>query len=406
MKKLMIMAIMLVASAAAFAGDSDGLKAIKKAKTYAEAEQLLKQNLDQLEGSWEKAEAYNHLTDLAYEAWNTEDNKRMLQQPYDENLLSSMAINALKSAMECDKYDQMPNKKGKVDPDFHKDNQKRMGNIRLAVINAGVDAANAGDNAKGHEAFVLYLNSAKNSLFADDETIKTDPNLGLASFYAGRCAILMDDYASAITDLDVALTDTAEQIRDGAFDFKLYAMRMNQKTAADSAQYLKDIQALAAQYPNNEKVFANLGDAYMQRGLDATLAQICNERIAADPQDALGHIYLGMIAMNAKNYEEAIDRFGRIPETNANFLPVTFNRGVCRLNLASDFLESHANKNTGVMKPDDDAKFKQTLSEAKVDLEKARELDPEQQNVRWAVLLRNIYYQLGEEAKYQELENM
>ncbi len=406
MKKLMFMAIMLVASVTAFAGDSDALKAIKKAKTYAEAEQLLKQNFDQLEGSWEKADAYNHLTDLAYEAWNTEDNKRMLQQPFDQELLSTMAINALTNAMECEKYDQMPNKKGKVDPDFHKDNQKRMQNIRLAVINAGVDYANNGDNVKGHDAFALYLHSAQHSLFADDENIKLDQNLGLASFYAGRCAILQEDYTSAIKDLDVALTDSSQEIRDGAFDFKLYAMRMNQKTAADSAQYLKDIQALAAQYPNNEKVFANLGDAYMQRGLDAQLAQICNDRLAADAQDALGHIYLGMIAMNAKNYEEAIVRFDKIPESNANFLPVTFNRGVCRLNLASDFLESHANKNTGVMKPDDDAKFKQMLSDAKTDLEKARELDPEQQNVRWAVLLRNIYYQLGEEAKYQELENM
>ena len=35
MKKLMMMAVMFVASATAFAGDSDALKAILKAKTYA-----------------------------------------------------------------------------------------------------------------------------------------------------------------------------------------------------------------------------------------------------------------------------------------------------------------------------------------------------------------------------------
>ena len=42
MKKVMMMAMMLIASATAFAGDSDALKAIKKAKTYDEAAQLLK----------------------------------------------------------------------------------------------------------------------------------------------------------------------------------------------------------------------------------------------------------------------------------------------------------------------------------------------------------------------------
>ena len=43
-----MMAVMLVASATAFAGDSDALKAILKAKTYDEAEQLVKSTLDQL----------------------------------------------------------------------------------------------------------------------------------------------------------------------------------------------------------------------------------------------------------------------------------------------------------------------------------------------------------------------
>ena len=43
MKKLMIAALLIFASSAAFAGDSDALKAILKAKTYTEAESLLKQ---------------------------------------------------------------------------------------------------------------------------------------------------------------------------------------------------------------------------------------------------------------------------------------------------------------------------------------------------------------------------
>ena len=59
MKKLMMMAIMFVAAATAFAGDSDALKAILKAKTYADAEQLLKANLGQLANDEEKAAAYN-----------------------------------------------------------------------------------------------------------------------------------------------------------------------------------------------------------------------------------------------------------------------------------------------------------------------------------------------------------
>ena len=58
------------------------------------------------------------------------------------------------------------------------------------------------------------------------------------------------------------------------------------------------------------------------------------------------------------------------------------------------------------MTPDNEAKFKELLNDARVDFETVRQLDPDQENVRWVVLLRNIYYNLGDEAKYQELENM
>ena len=402
MKKLMMMAIMFVAAATAFAGDSDALKAILKAKTYADAEQLLKANLGQLANDEEKAAAYNKLVDLAVDAFDAEDNKRMLQQPYDSNAMNIAAYNALANAMECDKYDQLPNAKGKIKPRFHSKNQGRLNAARIAVINAGVEFTNNQDNKKGYDYFMMYLNSGKSSLFQDSEAIKTDANLGLASYYAGRCAILNEDYAAATAALNEALNDTSEQIRDGAFDFKLYAMNRSQKTAADSVKYLNDMKALMAQYPDNDKVFGALGDALLQQEKTEELTALCN----ANMQKPLAIVYKGMIAMNAKNYAEAIADFSSITPDHPSYLQVVFNRAVCKLNLAGEFQDKHANKNTGAMAPADDAKLKEMLNDARVDFETCRQLDPDQQNVRWAVLLRNIYYNLGDEAKYQELENM
>ena len=67
MKKLMIAAVMFLTTSAAFAGDSEPLKAILKAKTYAEAQELVKANLNQLANDAEKAKAYNKLVDLSME---------------------------------------------------------------------------------------------------------------------------------------------------------------------------------------------------------------------------------------------------------------------------------------------------------------------------------------------------
>ena len=53
---MMMMAMMLVASATAFAGDSDALKAVMKSKNYAEAAQLAKQNVGQMANDAENSE--------------------------------------------------------------------------------------------------------------------------------------------------------------------------------------------------------------------------------------------------------------------------------------------------------------------------------------------------------------
>ena len=65
MKKLMFLAAMALGVSTAFAADSDALKAILSAKTFVEAESLIKSNLSQLTSNEEKAKAYNKLVDLA-----------------------------------------------------------------------------------------------------------------------------------------------------------------------------------------------------------------------------------------------------------------------------------------------------------------------------------------------------
>ena len=70
MKKFLVAAMMVLGATSAFAGDSDALKAVMKAKSYAEAEALVKQNLGQMANDAEKAKAYNKLVDRAMKQFN------------------------------------------------------------------------------------------------------------------------------------------------------------------------------------------------------------------------------------------------------------------------------------------------------------------------------------------------
>ena len=141
MKKIFMMAIALMASTMTFAGDSDALKAIMKSKDYAEAAQLLKQNLAQLADNAEKAKAYNHLVDLAMNKVTNEtgtiaENQLAAQmgsdkvKAYDTLGLADGICNAIENAIECNKYDQLPDAKGRVKPKFAEKNAARIWAVR------------------------------------------------------------------------------------------------------------------------------------------------------------------------------------------------------------------------------------------------------------------------------------
>ena len=94
MKKFLVAAMMVLGATSAFAGDSDALKAVMKAKSYAEAEALVKQNLGQMANDAEKAKAYNKLVDLAMKQFNDQQSIQQTNQimkkndPVDEAAMS------------------------------------------------------------------------------------------------------------------------------------------------------------------------------------------------------------------------------------------------------------------------------------------------------------------------------
>ena len=412
MKKLMMMAMMLVASATAFAGDSDALKAILKAKDYAEAQSLISSSLAQLTDASEKARAYNKLVDLAYEKFQKEDNIRTTNMvmkkndPVDVEGMVAAGKVALEAAMECDKYDQQPNDKGKVAVKFRQKNQDRLKALRLSILQQGIELANADKNKESFENFDIYLTSAKSAFYEGvDGVAKNDPNLGVAAFYGGRAAYNLEKFDKAIEYFKIGVADTAKQIHDLSFDFLLYTMRNKQKTAADSAQYIKDMLELYQQYPDAEQIYSSLSDAYITQGMNAEVIKLAEERMAKYPDSSLPHVYKAFLLMQDKKYDDAIAEFAKVKEDNSPvFLNSIFNSAVCKYNKASEFNEANSDIRTGRLKPADHDKFMNMLKDAQADFEKAKELDPEQKTVKWQYLLHNVYTLTGQKEKAAALE--
>ena len=141
MKKLMMVALMFLGTSAAFAADSEALKAILKAKTYNEAAELVKASLGQLANDAEKAKAYNKLVELALDKVNKEQtimtSNQMAKQfgqgkesAYDTLGFNQALYDAFDNAIRCNEFDQKPNEKGKIKPRFESNNANRLYGLR------------------------------------------------------------------------------------------------------------------------------------------------------------------------------------------------------------------------------------------------------------------------------------
>ena len=396
MKKLMIMAMMAVAANTAFA--QDALKSILKSKDYTEAKSLVSSNLSSLNNE-QKAKAYNKLVDLAMVKVNKETGVMSANQlatqlgqgkeePVDKDGLYAALSNALADAMECDKYDNMPNEKGKVAPKFHKANQAKLWGLRVHLISAGQDASDKNDNKTAFNNYSLYVESGLAPLFADmDKTKAPDTYLGEVARVAAVYASQADDMTNANRYCDVALKDTASY--KAALSLKMYLMQRGLKTREDSVKCVNTLEELYAK-DQSEDIFSNLATFYGSLGMKDKQLEVINKRLAASPNDFMALAIKGQSEMNDSKWDDAIADFKKATATKEDALVLTW-LGFCINNKAAALPTQ--------------AQQKPLLEETQKYLEKARQIDPNQERANWRYLLYNTYYNLyGEnDARTKEL---
>ncbi len=386
MKKLFVMAVMMVASATAFAGDSDALKAILKAKTYAEAEALVNSSLGSLANDAEKAKAYNKLVDLAlaqFDAQSTIQTENQVakqmgkeEKPVDEKLMSDMAYKAIVAGLECDKYDQKPNEKGKVAPKFASKNAQRLWFApRNQMVNAGQDALTAKDNATARKYWTLFVESDAAPMFKDQNRDQQKAFFGQVARFAAIFAYQDKDMAKALELADVALKDPQEY--ENALNLKLEILGDGLKTKDDSLKYVENLKTLYAEHKTNG-VMEKLYNTLIGVGQSAEADKIIDEALAADPNNFVALADKGLSLLQAQKAEEAVKYLKRAYDVkNDNAIIATY-AGTAYVVQAQNV--------------EDPAKKKELYKQAIEMFDKAKELDPDMLQAKWGYNRYNAYY--------------
>lgn len=413
MRKLIILALIALGTSTAFAGDSDALKAIMKAKSYAEAESLLKNSLSQLAGNEEKAKAYNKLVDLAMADFNKIlqvelSNENMKQtgnsanvQPYDTVALYNSLDNAYTAAAECDKYDQMPNEKGKIKSKYRTSNSARLFPIRYQLINGGIYYQGKGDDKNAYKFLANYVETAELPLFTGVDN-SADSNISNIAYYATIYAFQAGDFKKAEKYVEIAAKDP-EKGKE-ASNMRLGIMQAQLKSHADSLNYIDKLKALYAQEPSNDVVLGTLADMYSAMKNEAELEKMISGVLSSNPNNTMALMIKGRSDMYKDKYDEAIASFKKAVEIKQDNPQLYTYLGFC-LNNKAQIARDRVARNGKALSAAEE-QIKNVYKESITYLEKAKELDPGREKANWAYPLYQAYYMVygADDAKTKEAE--
>lgn len=397
MKKFVIAAMMVLGATSAFAGDSDALKTVLKAKTYAEAEALIQQNLGSLASNAEKAKAYNKLFELAKKQFDDQQSVQQMNQitkkndPVDMDAMYDGAYKALMAAQEVYKYDQLPNEKGQVKPKYG-NIADQVWNPRVQLVNAGQEAAQKNQPENVLKYWGTFLDTEDAPMFANKTKEKESEKeyIGQVALFAARYAYQAKDLARCEKYCDIAMKDEGQ--KKDALNLKLYTMKDGLKTREDSLNYVNKLKDIYAQDNSNEVILDNLNGMYSSLKMEKEQLELLDAAIAANPKNFVALADKGMYYIQKNDADNAIKSLKEALEIQPENVVVMTYLGAC-LNVKASNLQDPNGR-------------KVVYGEAIKYLDKAKELDPEKAQANWGYNRYQAYYGLygPNHAKTQQAE--
>jgi hypothetical protein len=395
MKKMMMMAMMLVASATAFAGDSDALKAVLKTKNFAEAEQLLKQNVNQMADAAEKAKAYNHLVDLAMKKVTKETGIILENQvgqqmgraaneivPYDTLGLANALCDAIYNAIECNKYDQQPNAKGKIAPKYAEKNAQRIWANRQHLVNIGQDEARKEPKDNALKFWGAFVDSGTDPLFAAQNHEAEKEYFGQVALFSGRYAYEKKDFERGDRYIAIARQDPTQE--KDALATQLWYTRTGLTNHADSVAATNRLKALYEAEPQNDALLDALYSMYDGARDKAAQVALLDNHLAKYPNSFAALANKGLMAMADNDAVKAVEWLNKAAAAKPDNAVIYTYLGICLSSQAAT--------------TEDAAKSKEFYKQAIDAFDKAKELDPEKKMANWGYNRYQAYYGLyGEE---------
>ena len=400
MKKIILSLILAISFTFSFAQKANVSKAKNKALTetnpdFAGAREAIKLALadsttKKLAETWYVAGLIgNKENELLYQ-------KALLNQPFDTIVKGKAILESYNYFIQANKFDQMPDAKGKVKPKFTKDIKSKLTEyykIQQNLISYGAHLYEKKNYEGAYQAFNVFLEIPKLPLMNNE--IKMDSTYNMITYYA------------AISASNAKMNDKSAQLLEGLKDKNyetqnvyqlIYEQYMNQK---DSVSAVKTLKEGFEKFPTNGWFLQNLINYYIySKKINDALIYL-NSAIEKDPKMAQYRYVKGNLDESIGNYDSALASFDKAIELDPTMADAWAGKGRLYYNKAVRMAEE-SNKikdvrlyNAEMKKVD--AAFKESIPFFK----KATELNPKE--VEYKKTLKTLYYRLKMDADFEAI---
>ena len=338
---------------------------------------------------------------------NNENRKRAEGAPFDEEKLYNYTYEFGNDIAECDKYDNMPDAKGKIKPRYTEFVNMSYGQQFGQFYNAGAYYYGQENYEKAYYLFKMFID-ASDKLYKAGIIGKDTVNVPVAAYNMSLCGMQIKNYDMVLSHVDMAMAHP---------DFASSAFRY--KTAAylekgDTATWLNLCKEGTVKFPKDAYFNQALIQYYDNKGENDKLDALADELIASDPQNPLFVYLKGYIAQSKYERKEqkeqldvAIEWYKKTLDVDGNYETALANLGRCYLLKAQAY--SNEQSSTKITDKKKLAQDKEVLNgfynEALPLYEKLRSIVPDKKEV-WFNGLMNCYYNLNMEDKVAELEKL
>lgn len=320
-----------------------------------------------------------------YQAINEQMYKR---QAIDTLELFSLTRRLFTIAERLDSIDAQPDKKGRVNPDYRKDNAQRLLAYRPNLFYGGAYFLRRSDFPTAYEYFETYIDCACQPLFKDHDLMNTDSRMGEAAYWATYSGYRMDDPVLTLRHHELARRDSVK------LEYTLQYVAEAWQRLGDSQRYEEILWEGFAFYPKSTYFFPRLMDTYTAKGNYEQALSVVDEALKTDTLSELYLFAKSTMLLNLGRNAECLDISNRIIALNDQMAEAYYNAGTACLNIILR-MDSRKHKK----------QIRKMYQKAQPYMEIYRELAPEAKD-KWGPALYRIYFNLNLGKQFDEIDRL